>query len=98
MRFFGLTMLPLGEDAIEALAQADELVKHRIRAADGLHLMAAAAFDSDLVLSADTDLVRVDQLVRNRSGRPMRCCDTDAAMAALRGPGRDPASSPGCES
>ncbi|HEY1930442.1 MAG TPA: hypothetical protein VGG99_00375 [Acetobacteraceae bacterium] len=83
-RFFGLTVLPLVEDAVEALARADELVNHRVRAADGLHLMAAAAFDADLVLSADADLLRVDRLVRNRSGRPMHCCDTNVAMTALR--------------
>jgi len=83
-RFFGLTVLPLVEDAVADLAGADELVKHRIHAADGLHLMAAASFDADLVLSADADLLRVDRLVRNRSGRPMRCCDTDVAIPVLR--------------
>ena len=84
VRFFGLTVLPLVEDAVAALARADELVNYRIRAADGLHLMTAAAFDADLVLSADADLLRVDRLVRNRSGHSMRCCDTDVAMAVLQ--------------
>ena len=66
------------------LIQALYFASQGVRVADGLHLMMAAEYDADLLLSADRDILRLNGQILNQGGRLMRCDDTNAGLSLLR--------------
>jgi predicted nucleic acid-binding protein len=60
-----------------------ELQKRGLRAADALHVATAVEFDADLLVSGDEDILNVDGVITNRSGRVIRCVDSHDALKLL---------------
>jgi hypothetical protein len=59
-RLFDLKILSLTERAVERVAGLPAFASQGVRVADGLHLMTAADYDADLLLSADRDILRLN--------------------------------------
>ena len=79
----GIAIVPLGsDDFLEAYALR-ELDALSILPADALHVVAARRLDAEVVVTGDRDLLRCDGKVANSLGKPMRCVDTDEALAIL---------------
>lgn len=83
VRFFRITTLDLTSAIVERQLNTIELHTRGIRAADALHVASAITFDAEMFISVDEDLLRLDGLVTNQSGVPIKFCDTDIALTLL---------------
>lgn len=80
---FDVEILRVDESTIRSLATDAVLSTRAVRAADGLHVRCAAAYDADIVVTGDAGLLALDGTITCASGRPMRCCDTDEVLTLL---------------
>jgi hypothetical protein len=87
-RLFDLEILSLTEGVIGRVASSASSANQGVRIADRLHLVMAAEYDADLLLSGDRDILRLDGRIPNRSDRGIRCCDTNAGLQFLRSASR----------
>lgn len=83
VRFFGINVLDLTAAIVEVQLNSIDLHIRGIRAADALHVASAINFDAEVFISADEDLLKLDGAITNRSGVPIKFCDTDIALAIL---------------
>jgi predicted nucleic acid-binding protein len=60
-----------------------ELQERGIRAADALHVTTAIAEGAELLITTDSNLIRLDNIFENSAGATLRCVDTDQALALL---------------
>jgi predicted nucleic acid-binding protein len=60
-----------------------ELQNRGIRAADSLHITTALAEGAELLITTDSNLIRLDNVFDNSAGATLRCVDTDHAVALL---------------
>jgi len=80
---FQLDMLDLTPAIVSVYVKHPELQPRGIRAADAIHITTAIAFDADLFVTADDTLLKLDRLITNSRGLPIRCLDTDSALSLL---------------
>ena len=83
MRLFGITPLELNVSTVQRQLSGFELIVRGIRAADALHVATALAFDADLLISTDQDILQLDRVLSNTSGNQIRCLDSDQALDLL---------------
>lgn len=83
VRFFGLEVLDLTVAIVESQLNNVDLHIRGIRAADTLHVVSAINFDVEVLISVDEDLLRLDGVITNKSGTPIKFCDTDIALTIL---------------
>lgn len=83
VRFFGISVLDLTAGIVEAQLNNMELYIRGIRAADALHVASAIQFDAEVVISVDEDVLKLDGVILNSSGIPIKFCDTDLALNVL---------------
>jgi len=60
-----------------------ELQDRGIRAADALHVTTALSEGAELLITTDSNLIRLDSVFQNSAGATLRCADTDQALALL---------------
>lgn len=80
---FGIDVLDLTAKTIETQLHNVDLYIRGIRAADALHIATAINFDAEILISVDDDLLKLDGLIINQSGIPIKFCDTDVALTIL---------------
>lgn len=83
VRFFGISVLDLTAAIVEAQLSNVELYIRGIRAADALHVASAIYFGAEVLISVDEDVLKLDGVITNRSGVPIKFCDTDVALTIL---------------
>lgn len=83
VRFFNINVLDLTATTVEAQLNNMELFVRGIRAADALHIASAINFDAEVFISVDEDLLKLDGVISNKSGTPIKFCDTDVALTIL---------------
>jgi len=83
VRFFGISVLDLTATTVEVQLNNMDLRDKGIRAADALHVASAINFDAEVLISVDNDVLKLDSLIKNTSGVPIKCCDTDEALTIL---------------
>ena len=82
-RFFNIDVLDLTAETVEAQLSNMELYVRGIRAADALHVASAMDFDAEILISVDEDMLKLNGVIRNKSGVPIKFCDTDFALTIL---------------
>jgi len=83
VRFFGIGVLDLTATTVEVQLNNMDLRDKGIRAADALHVASAINFDAEVLISVDNDVLKLDSLIKNKSGVPIKCCDMDEALTIL---------------
>jgi predicted nucleic acid-binding protein len=83
VRFFGISVLDLTAEIIEAQLNNVELSIRGVRAADALHIASAINFDAEVVITVDEDMLKLDGFIQNKSNIPIKFCDTDIALTIL---------------
>ena len=83
VRFFSINVLDLTAKTVEAQLSNVELYVRGIRAADALHIASAINFDPEVLISVDEELLKLDGVIVNKSGVPIKFCDTDIALTIL---------------
>ena len=83
VRFFSIKVLDLTATTVESQLSNVELYVRGIRAADALHVASAINFDAEVLISVDEDLLKLDGIIVNKSGVPIKFCDTDIALTIL---------------
>lgn len=83
VRFFEISVLDLTAGIVEAQLNNMELYIRGIRAADALHVASAIQFDAEVIISVDEDVLKLDGVILNSSGIPIKFCDTDLALNVL---------------
>lgn len=83
VRVFGINVLDLTATIVEAQLNNVELYIRGVRAADALHVATAINFDAEVVITVDEDMLKLDGVMKNKSGIPMKFCDTDIALTIL---------------
>ena len=78
IQLFDLTRL-----IVEAQSSNLELQDLGIRAADSLHVTTALIEGAELLITTDSNLIRLDNIFENSAGATLRCVDTDQALALL---------------
>jgi predicted nucleic acid-binding protein len=80
---FNISVLDLTAGTIRLQLQNLELQTRGVRAANALHVATAIAFDANLIVSMDTELLHLDGFLLNPRGRKILCYDTDAALRVV---------------
>lgn len=80
---FNIQVLDLTSTIIEQQLQQLDFQIRGIRSGDSLHMTTAILNNADLILSADRDLLNVDNVYQNATGNLIRCWDTDIALRTL---------------
>lgn len=83
VRFFSINILDLTSTTVEAQLNNVELYVRGVRAADALHVASAINFDTEVLISVDEDVLKLDGVIMNKSGVPIKFCDTDVALTIL---------------
>jgi len=76
-------VLDLTATTVEAQLSNVELYVRGIRAADALHVASAINFDAEVLISVDEDVLKLDGVIVNKSGVPIKFCDPDVALTIL---------------
>lgn len=80
---FGLDIVRVDEETIRSLATDVVLSSNAVRAADGMHVRCAVAFDADIIVTGDAGLLALDGVVARPTGMTVQCCDTDKALTLI---------------
>jgi predicted nucleic acid-binding protein len=80
---FNIAVLDLTSGTIRLQLQNLELQTRGVRAADALHIATAIAFDADLLVSTDAELLHLNGVFVNSRGSKILCYDTDAALQVV---------------
>jgi predicted nucleic acid-binding protein len=80
---FQIQLIDLTRLIIDADCSNFELQHRGIRAADALHVTTALAEGAELLITTDSNLIRLDNVFENSAGALLRCVDTDQARALL---------------
>jgi predicted nucleic acid-binding protein len=83
MDLFGITLIDLTSAVVTAQCSNLELQRRGIRAADALHVTTALAEHAQILITTDTDLMKLDDVFEGASGERLRCVDTDQALLLL---------------
>lgn len=83
VRFFSIDVLDLTSTTVEEQLSNVELYIRGVRAADALHVASAINFDAEVLISVDEDVLKLDGVITNKSGVPIKFCDTDIALTIL---------------
>jgi predicted nucleic acid-binding protein len=83
IELFGIRMVELTSAMITEQCRNIELQKRGIRAADSLHITTALQNECDLLVTADDDLLAIDNLLLSPNGKTLRCVDTDVALSLI---------------
>lgn len=83
IRLFNIDTLDLTAKTVSSPLDNTELLMRGIRAADALHIATAVNFDTEVLISVDNDLLKLNGVIENKSGVPIKFCDTDTALAFL---------------
>jgi predicted nucleic acid-binding protein len=81
--FFRIEIVALTRLIVDAQCSNLELQHRGIRAADALHVTTALAEGAELLITTDSNLIRLDNVFENAAGASLRCVDTDQALALL---------------
>lgn len=82
-RLFGISVLDLTAATVEMQLNLVDLHLREVRAADSLHVATAIHFDAEVLVSVDEDMLKLDGIITNSNGAPIKFCDTDIAMTIL---------------
>jgi len=83
VNLYNLKILDLTEDIIIKSMQEIELQLKGIRAADSLHILTAINNNAEVIISTDGDLIKLDDVFKNKDGIKIKCMDTDVAKSYL---------------
>jgi predicted nucleic acid-binding protein len=81
--FFRIKVVALTRTIVEAQCANVQLQDRGIRAADSLHITTALAEGAELLITTDSNLIRLDNVFENAAGAFLRCVDTDHALSLL---------------
>lgn len=82
VQIFGIVALDLKPATIALQLQTTILSTEGIRAADALHVATALEFGAELLVSADEQILNLDNMLSVPSGK-LRCLDSDVALQML---------------
>jgi predicted nucleic acid-binding protein len=80
---FRIQLIDLTRRLITAQCANLELQHRGIRAADALHITTALAEGAELLITTDSNLIRLDNVFQNSAGAFLRCVDTDHALSLM---------------
>lgn len=80
---YKIKFLDVSESIVRMQTREVALQDHGIRAADSLHMVTAIQADTDMIISADRDIQKLDSLFQNSRRSQIRCVDTDVALRLL---------------
>lgn len=83
VQFFSIEVLELTAETVNTQLRIPELQTRGIRAADALHMASASRWNAGAIITADEEILRLDNLLRNDAGELMRCFDSDGALRVL---------------
>lgn len=83
VNLYNLKILDLTEDIIIKSVQEIELQLKGIRAADSLHILTAINNNTEVNISTDGDIIKLDEVFKNKDGVKIKCMDTDVAKSYL---------------
>ena len=83
VEFFSIDVIPLTKAIFERVVTQLELQKQGIKAGDALHVATALFINDDLIVAADRDILKLDQVFHNSQGFPIRCVDSDLGKELL---------------
>jgi predicted nucleic acid-binding protein len=81
--FFRIHLVDLTRHIVTAQCGNFELQARGIRAADALHVTTALAESAEVLITTDSNLIRLNNIFENSAGAPLRCVDTDHALSLL---------------
>jgi predicted nucleic acid-binding protein len=84
LHIFDVEVVPLTHEIITSVVESLALRQQSLGTGDAIHLATALAVRADIVLSGDADICSADSHL-TVGGKPLRCVDTDAALALLAG-------------
>jgi predicted nucleic acid-binding protein len=82
-QIYNIKLLDLTENIVLKQVHEVSLQFHGIMAADSLHVVTAIQANADMIISTDTHIQKLDNLLRNSRGSQIRCVDTDVALSLL---------------
>lgn len=82
VKSFGIVALDLTASTIALQLQTTSLQTEGIRAADALHIATAIDFGAELIVSADSSILGLDESITTRTGK-LKCLDSHAALQIL---------------
>ncbi len=80
---FHIHLADLTAQVVRSQCRNIDLQMRGVRAADALHVTTALAEGTDILISADDDVISLDSIFQAASGAPLRCVDTDVARTLL---------------
>lgn len=82
-QIYDIKLLDVSEGIILKQLQNLELQRRGILGGDSLHVVTAIQADVDIIISADRDIIELDNVFRNSAGTKIRCADTDLALTLI---------------
>jgi len=82
VKTYGITGLDLTVATVDLQLRTRELEIEGIRAADALHVATALQFEAELIISADNEVLNLNEIFTTRTTK-MRCLDAHAALQML---------------
>lgn len=80
---FNISVRDLTAATIKTLLSNFDLQTRGTRAADAIHMVTAIEFDSDIVVSGDSGILKLDRILMNKRANAVVCCDSDVALTLL---------------
>ena len=80
---FSITIIDLTVATVRSQLRERDLDFRGIRAADSLHIVTALSANADVIVSTDDAILHLDAALRNASGKPVRCLDSDVTHGLL---------------
>lgn len=83
VEFHTIEILPLTQEIFTRAVRELELQRRGIKAADSLHIATAINYDIDLIIAADEDILRLDEVLTNSRDNVIRCVDSNIGKTLL---------------
>jgi len=81
--YHNIEVLPLTKVVFERVVSEYELQRRGIQAGDSIHVVTAIMNNADILVSTDVDILGLNRVFNNTSGRSIQCMDTDGALLIL---------------
>jgi len=80
---YNIKLLDLTNHVVSKMLSEVSLQTKGIQAADSLHIVSAIMNNSEMIISTDKHILRLDNVFTNNAGQQIRCVDTDDALRLL---------------
>lgn len=83
VKYHNIRVLDLSQAIFQKTLSEIELQSRAIEAADSIHIATAIVHYTDLIVSTDDDMLKLNGVFANSSGGQIQCLDTDDALLVL---------------